>query len=165
MPQVHFTSGSLNVLFFRLLFSTDRYSFLSGGLPFWQVTLAVTLPVVAVVMWLWLWRLVKTVGARLGSALLFVLLIGMVVWAYVVHLNYVLDTNPPKVHTLKIENKKVDNNRKSADDYEFKFTINGQALWHEVSWEEYHAYEIGDVYNLAENQGAFGVPYFTTDDK
>lgn len=146
-------------IFFLLMTTVDRYTFHANNIPFWQVVLAVALPV-SIVLTVWLLKKAGFhIGGMLGGFFAFCLISSLIVWIYAAHLNYALDTTPPVTHVVKIENKKVDNNRKSADDYELCFTLNGKTFWHEVTFEEYGRYEIGDTYHLEAHGGAFGVPY------
>ena len=149
-------------LFLLLFTSTGRYSFMSDGIAFWQVTLGVAVPVGVLIMWRWLWQKAKHIWGRLGWFLLCTFLVAVVVWSYTAHLNYALDTSTPTTHNLVIEGKDRDNHRKSADDYEFIFTQNGETFSVEVSFAEYGAYDIGDTYTLILYGGAFDEPFYAS---
>ena len=73
---------------------------------------------------------------------------------------YVLNTN---TYVEVIEEKDIDRNRKSPDDYEFKLTVDGESFWLEVDAIEYDDYEIGDVYEFKQHSGAFGVRFYVSE--
>lgn len=142
-------------LFFLLMAMTERYTFTSADLPFWQVSLGVAVPVAGLLTWLVFSKKKAKFGPVLGAFALFCFLVALVVGICISHLNFVLDTTPPVTRTVTVEDKQVDDNRKSADDYELKFTLDGRVYWVEVSFDEYMAYDIGDTLTLEEHQGAF----------
>ena len=62
-----------------------------------------------------------------------------------------------------IENKDIDRNRKSSDDYEFIFSVGGEKYSVKVPSEMYYSYEIGDTFDIKMYQGAFDHPFFMAD--
>ena len=142
----------------------DRYTFLSGGIPFLFPSLLIGLPL----------GILCTVGViRIGGtkknfwstvvpfALLSLTLCGIIL-SFALNLNCLFDTSEPQKLTVVIEDKEFDSSYRSAD-RKFIFTYEGKEYSIEVPWSVYNRYEEGDLFEIELRQGAFHRPFFIAD--
>ena len=158
-----FSLGLVSIAsFLGTLYEAFSYSFPEHEfLPFWYISLPVGI-VIGITFLRWIrentkmWQLIL-------SFIIIAALAFFVIEAYLCHFNYILDFNEPNTLQAIIEEKDIDRNRKSPDDYEFKLTVDGESFWLEVDVIEYEDYEIGDVYEFKQHSGAFGVRFYVSE--
>ncbi len=136
----------------------------SGGIHFWQASLIVAIiaGVISVVL------LKKGVISlkydrkfdKVSVVILTFFAAFAISWATASNLNYALDTQEPIEYIAVIEDKDMDLNTKSADEYELKLTFDDKTIKLNVSQSEYYAYEIGDKFPIKLYKGAFNDPYY-----
>lgn len=145
------------------LLLTDRYSFF-GGIPNAFVFVALlSAAVITVVLMITaasaLWRGRKWLG-RIGWVLLILFLTFAIFLVSIIHLNYALGDETPQAWSAQIEDKDYHHSRKGRDRYEFIMTIDSETVDVEVTFAEYYAYEVGDIYTVYRYEGAFGKPFY-----
>lgn len=106
-----------------------------------------------------LWSKAKW-GSRIGYFLLTACLISIFSFLAIGHLNYALDTKGPRPCIAVIENKDIEHHRKGPDTYEFRVTVDGKSFDLDVTFVEYHSYEVGETYTFSYYEGAFGKAFY-----
>lgn len=152
------------LLLLRMLFQTDRFSFVDRISPLWIVAIAVGLALAVVVCSLYNRAIgQQKMGMRIGLFFLAWLIAVIFVGSTVISLNYILDPVEPQTLTIVIQDKDEYFHRKSPDTYEFKFFVGDERRAVKVPRYIYRAHEVGDEYKVHLYQGAFGVPFYLAD--
>ena len=141
------------------LLATANYTFADEETPL-LIGSAILGILAGTVFTIWYFRHKYKVLAIIGLSLCFDILFTSIFMLSAVHLNYLFDTKPPIECEAIIEDKNIDYNRKSPDEYEFIVTIDGKRITMQVSSEEYRRYEIGDTYTFYRYQGVFNIPFY-----
>ena len=106
-----------------------------------------------------LWSKAKW-GSRIGFFLLAACVISMFSFLTIGHLNYALDIKGPQPCVAVIEDKDIEHHRRGPDTYEFRVTVDGESFDLDVTFVQYHSYEVGDTYTFDRYEGAFGKPFY-----
>ncbi len=149
-----------------MLLMLGDYTFVdnSGGIHFWQASLIVAI-ISGIISFVLLKKGVISLKYNRKSEKASVVILTFfaafaISWATTSNLNYALDTQEPTEYIAIIEDKDMDLNSKSADEYELKLTFDGKTIELNVSQSEYYAYEIGDKFPIKLYKGAFNEPYY-----
>ena len=152
------------VSFMGLGFTVSAYSFYKEPfIPFWEICLVLGLAVGVFVTVKWVWKGTGW-GGRIGSMVLCTVLVFLLSWMTLCHLNYLLDFEPPAERQAVIMEKQVHRNAKSADTYEFEMTVDGESFELRVKCREYNKYEVGDTYTFKAYRGALDKPFYMAGD-
>lgn len=136
-----------------------HYRFFSGVFtPFWIIPLiiGVSTGVVTVIA---IWKNSKLWG-KLGYFILVAFVITALLSAIITNLNYALNFSEPTKTIVTIEDKNIDFGRKSPTTYKFAFTQNDKKHYIQVPYSDYCKYNIGNIYELAIYEGAFGEKFY-----
>ena len=144
------------------IYYVGRYTYLDGWFPLHNAVfiISVILGAALVVLMLKISAIKKNFWGSVGCFLLGVILSIALLAITLCNLNYALDRSTPEIKTVTIEDKDIDRNRKSSDDYEFIFSVGGEKYSAEVPSEIYYDYEIGDTFDIKIYRGAFDHPFF-----
>ena len=144
------------------VYFVGRYTYLNGWFPLRNAVIIVSIIFGAalVVLMLKISAIKKKFWGSVGCFLLGVTMSIAMLAITLGNLNYALDRSTPEIKTVTIKDKDIDLNRKSADDYEFIFIVDGESYSVEVPSEIYYDYEIGDTFDIKIYQGAFNCPFF-----
>lgn len=144
------------------VYFVGRYTYLNSWFPLRNAVIIVSIIFGAalVVLMLKISAIKKKFWGSVGCFLLGVMMSIATLVITLGNLNYALDRSTPEIKTVTIKDKDIDQNRKSADDYEFIFIVDGESYSVEVPSEIYYDYEIGDTFDIKIYQGAFDHPFF-----
>ena len=150
--------------FVGFVVTVKAYSFYKEPFtPFWEICLTLGLAVGIFVTVKWFWRGTGW-GGRIGSLVLCTVLVFLLSWMTLCHLNYLLDFQPPAQKQAVIEKKEINRNAKSSDTYDFEMTVDGESFELRIGRREYNKYEVGDTYTFKAYKGAFGKPFYMAED-
>ena len=80
-------------------------------------------------------------------------------------LNYLLDFNEPETYVLEVSDKQVDRGHKSTSYYCTVTMPNGEILEVNMSASTYRSIEVGEDISVTYHKGAFGIPFYTVEDR
>ena len=103
---------------------------------------------------------VEQTSCSWGFFLLAACVISMFSFLTIGHLNYALDIKGPQPCVAVIEDKDIEHHRRGPDTYEFRVTVDGESFDLDVTFVQYHSYEVGDTYTFDRYEGAFGKPFY-----
>ena len=165
--RLHHALLLMLVDFFMLIycFRLDRGSYLgNGALILLGIAAALGAIPAAFIVIKWLWKNRKA-GARIGWFCCFWLVSALSFLFLILQLNYVLDFHTPETCTAVTEKKNFDGGgRRSIGHHEFQITVDGKVFDLEVSYAQYATHEVGDAYTFQYYKGAFGVPFYISED-
>ncbi len=134
-----------------------------GGLKLFLISLIVGMLLSAFICLKWSWKNLKR-GMRIISFLSFSLGFASIFFFLSMTANYAFDFNDPVSYTAVIEQKRYDGGGRRNGHYEFQVTVDGKDFDLEVPYHLYNAYEEGDEYTFQYYKGAFGVPFYISED-
>ena len=142
----------------------DRYTFLSGGIPFLFPSLLIGLPlgILCTVGVIRIGGKKKKFWSIVGFFALLSLTLCAIILSFALNLNCLFDTSEPQKLTVVIEDKEFDGHYKSVD-YKFIFTYEGKEYSIEIPISVYNRYEEDDLFEIELRQGAFHRPFFIAD--
>ena len=142
----------------------DRYTFLNGA-PFFLLSLIIGIPfsVLCTIGAIRLKTIRRAFWPAIGVFVIMLMVFTALILSVALNFNHVLDTSEPQKVTVVIEDKEIDFNRRSRDDYEFVFTYEGKEYNLEVPRSVYDRYEEGELFPIELHQGAFQHPFFIAD--
>ena len=137
---------------------------------FWEISLAFTLIIAAILFTLWingkLGALSEREGVQLAWCLGLIFLALLLMFSTMTRLNYALDRNEPTLYPATIVEKERDSGRpKSPTTYRFHLIIDGDEYELKVPISVYSDYEVGDTFEVEICPGAFGRPYIIAAEK
>lgn len=146
------------------MYLAHSYTFVDGSsLPFWKFDLTIGI-ICGALFFIFskkptgyaLWKFILT-------GIVVVIVSALFVSYYTQNLNYLLDTSDGQEYTAVIEGKEAVRHRKSPQTYEFRLKADGREIALDVTAKDYKNYEKGDSYTFKKYNGAFGVPFYTSE--
>lgn len=147
-------------LILKQLLNFSHYEFLSGAFtPFWIIPSIVGISVgISVIV---LIRKSTKLWGKVGYFVLVAFISTVLLSTIIANLNYALDFNEPTKMIVTIEDKDIDFGRRfSPTKYKLRFTQNDKKHYVQVPYSDYCKYNIGNIYELAVYDGAFGEKFY-----
>lgn len=148
-----------------LIANAGSYTFVENpnGLHFGEVSLVFTLLSGALAAYLIFTGTLKLKDDRMSERIAFAVmgfLVGFfLIWPTMLNLNYLLDSRPPQVYEMPVQEKYVNTSGKNTT-YHIYVSFQGEILDLEVSQSQYEGFAVGDRVPVALYEGAFGDPFY-----